>query len=441
MVARQQRKGFVGNTQNERRKGFKMARGKDGLYRRDSILAFRFKDHDGRWREKFTGTTNRQEARDFKKDFEDQQRKGAVPGKMANWRLDQAEGWWNEHRKPRISQATANSERYRLQHFRLLIGNKRLCDVTNSDLDRYQNKRLEAGVGAWSINKEILLWSLILKKAKVWSRLRDDYKPLRTKASDIGRALTREELRTLANNAQSDTDWEAAFYGSVLAANTGLRGGELKGLRISAVDLERRRLIIRRASTKTDAGARYIELNQDATEAARRLLLRADLLGATEPEHYLMPKHLSRVKYGPEKGKRGYDPTQHQGYWDTAWRSLTRAIRCPRCSELQPPAQCCRKQTCKADVRSIRSVTQELRFHDLRHTFITHMVERGVPLGTIQAFVGHMSARMIRHYTHITTGAARRAVELLDQEPMLSPSTLSGAIAEAAGEPINSRIN
>jgi hypothetical protein len=31
-----------------------------------------------------------------------------------------------------------------------------------------------------------------------------------------------------------------------------------------------------------------------------------------------------------------------------------------------------------------------------------------------------MSKRMLDHYTHISTGAARKAVELLDQEPMLT---------------------
>lgn len=49
----------------------------------------------------------------------------------------------------------------------------------------------------------------------------------------------------------------------------------------------------------------------------------------------------------------------------------------------------------------------------LTSQFITHMVEHGVPLGTIQSFVGHTSARMIRHYTHISTGAARRAAAVL----------------------------
>jgi integrase len=235
---------------------------------------------------------------------------------------------------------------------------------------------------------------MILKKAKLWRRLSDDYKPLKTKVSDVGKALTRDELKNLAAIAATDQDWEAAFYGSVLAANTGLRGGEIKKLRIESLDLENRRIRIRRADTKSDAGARFIELNADAREAVARLLFRAGQLEppATKPEHYLMPKHLSRIAHGNHKGERGYDPTQHQQYWDTAWHSLTEKAGLPG-----------------------------LRFHDLRHTFITHMVERGVPLGVIQTFVGHMSARMVRHYTHVSSGAARKAVELLDSDPIIAP--------------------
>jgi hypothetical protein len=44
------------------------------------------------------------------------------------------------------------------------------------------------------------------------------------------------------------------------------------------------------------------------------------------------------------------------------------------------------------------------------------MVEKGVALGVIQTFVGHMRARMVRHYTHVSSGAARKAVELLDSD-------------------------
>jgi integrase len=59
------------------------------------------------------------------------------------------------------------------------------------------------------------------------------------------------------------------------------------------------------------------------------------------------------------------------------------------------------------------------RIHDLRHTFITHMIERGISISLVQTMVGHLSPRMVRHYTHIASGAAREAVSLLDSEPML----------------------
>ena len=64
------------------------------------------------------------------------------------------------------------------------------------------------------------------------------------------------------------------------------------------------------------------------------------------------------------------------------------------------------------------------RFHDLRHTFITHMVAAGVSLGLIQGIVGHISKNMVLHYTHITTSAARKAVELLDSHSILEPTLI-----------------
>lgn len=376
-----------------------MPKGKDGLYRRGGIFAFRFKA---------CGTRDRQAARRFRQQFLDDLANDRLPTNMSDWRLDQAEEWWNTYRRPRIAEGTNRSEPYIIKHFKRILGNKRLREITNGDLDQYVTIRL-AGykyqhsdgktvklgpVGAWSINKEVRLWSLILKKAKSWHRLAEDYQPLKTKASDIGQALTREELQHLAKVAERNRDWEASFYGSVLAVNTGLRGGEIKKLRLGALDVRDRRCIrIVRGTTKTDASARLIELNSDACEAAARLILRANLLGSNKPEHFLMPKNLSRIAHGPHKReRRGYDPLQHQESWDTAWARLTEAAGFPN-----------------------------FRFHDLRHTFISHMVEMGVPLGVIQTFVGHMSGRMIRHYTHITSGAARKAVEMLDARPILVP--------------------
>ena len=368
-----------------------MAHIRDRLHRRErGILAFSYRDEQNVWREKYTGTRNRVEARKFRKASLEGLHKASLPTEMAGWSMEVAEKWWIEFRMSRIADTTFNAEKYRLRDFRNFVGNKPLCEITNGDLNRYVSKRLSEGAGAWSTNKEVQVWSLILRKAKLWHRFRDDYEPLSTKVSDIGRAVSREELQNLAKVAQENEMWEAVFYALVLAANTGLRGGEIKKLRIGAIDIERGCLVVRRNSSKTDAGARHVELNRDATLAALRLLSRACSLGSQNPEHFLLPKHLSRINYGPDAGKRGYDPTQHQNCWRKAWASLTKKAK-----------------------------LKDLRFHDLRHTFITHMIERGAPVALIQSLVGHVNARMVRHYTHITTGAARNAVEMLDSEPIL----------------------
>ena len=78
-----------------------------------------------------------------------------------------------------------------------------------------------------------------------------------------------------------------------------------------------------------------------------------------------------------------------------------------------------------ADGTSACSSTVNVAFsclYDLRHSFISHMVEAGVSLGLIQGMVGHISKKMVLHHTHVTSGAARKAVELLDAEPILTPS-------------------
>src|SRR5438128_4146841 len=59
--------------------------------------------------------------------------------------------------------------------------------------------------------------------------------------------------------------------------------------------------------------------------------------------------------------------------------------------------------------------SRDCGFTTCEHTFITFMAERGVPLPVVQNMVGHMSARMTRYYTHISSQAARKVVELLDQ--------------------------
>ncbi len=52
-----------------------------------------------------------------------------------------------------------------------------------------------------------------------------------------------------------------------------------------------------------------------------------------------------------------------------------------------------------------RAGVREVRFHDLRHTFGTRCAAAGVPLRTLQAWMGHADIKTTMVYTHYAPGA------------------------------------
>ena len=138
------------------------------------------------------------------------------------------------------------------------------------------------------------------------------------------------------------------------------------------VDLIQRTLTVRHS--KTEAGERVIPLNADAWSTILELWERAKAFGGTEPGHYVFP--------ACESGR--IDPTKSQKSWRTAWRHLTR----------------------EAGLRG-------LRFHDLRHHAITELAESHASDQTIMSIAGHVSPRMLAHYSHVRLEAKRNALDAL----------------------------
>lgn len=72
--------------------------------------------------------------------------------------------------------------------------------------------------------------------------------------------------------------------------------------------------------------------------------------------------------------------------------------------------------------------TREIRFHDLRHTFASSLVMAGVPIYTVQKLMRHKDPRMTERYAHLTPGYLREEAERICSPrpgPDLAPEALA----------------
>ena len=114
------------------------------------------------------------------------------------------------------------------------------------------------------------------------------------------------------------------------------------------------------------------------------------------------------------------DPTRGIASWRTAWHRVTRGIQCPACGEIQSPRKICRKVECLAEIRGIKDPLEGLRFHDLRHSTATKLLEQGTPFAVVAQILGWSAStavRMARRYGDIRPEAQRQALtEVATQE-------------------------
>jgi len=320
--------------------------------------------------------------------------------RFARLAFSEAADRYLESRKLEISAASATKETWLLEHPRAFFGATQLHRITSEDLRAYREQRAADGRAASYINMEMGAIRRMLKRARRWHLIADDLKPLKERRG-IGRALSREQKTELLRRAESRPEWLVAYCAAVLVLNTTLRGCELKSLRWRDVDLMGASLVVN--TSKTEAGERVIPLNQDAMKAILELNKRSHSLGATQLDHYVFP--------ACENGKA--DPTQPQASWRTAWRHLTNSIRCPMCGLLQNPGDVCSNKPCTGDIKEAKSPLADLRFHDLRHHAITELAEGQASDQVIRSIAGHVSQRMLEHYSHVRIEAKRKALEAL----------------------------
>ncbi len=235
-----------------------------------------------------------------------------------------------------------------------------LADITTDTIAKYKTKREADGVVPGTINRELALLRVAFNMA------RRQWKWCRTNpVSDAGmcpgeverdRWLTPEEEARLLPACPR---WLQEIV--VFDLNTGLRVGEMVALTWPAVDLQRKILTVLKSKNKTK---RVVPLNQTA------LAILQNRLRSTKTD---------RVFYS----------ARHTPYLgNNIWRACARIAK--------------------------RVKVENFRFHDLRHTFATRLVQNGVDLYRVQRLLGHKDSSMTQRYAHHCPDSLRSGVDALD---------------------------
>jgi integrase len=202
------------------------------------------------------------------------------------------------------------------------------------------------------------------------------------------RAATPEEVASLAQAA--DTRWQALI---LLAAYSGLRCGELAGLRRKDVDTLHRTVRVEHqlnevnghlsfSAPKTNAGMRRITLPDFVVDVMSDHLARWSAAGS-DGLIFVMPEGT---------------PLRRENFRKRVWLPACRAA----------------------------GITG-LRFHDLRHTGATLAAASGAPLRAVMHRLGHASAAAAIRYQHRVAGQDEAIADYLDR---IGRSALAPPVAE-----------
>lgn len=379
------------------------------LYRRGEVWWYKFR-FAGRQIRESTKSTSKEIARraELKRRRDLDEGFHGLRKREAPQTLKMASATWLEDKKPTLAPKSYLIEKTNLGHLLPVLGQFLLTDIDATRISRYQQTRLKEKAAPKTINLEIGTLRAILRRHRLWGNIQPDVRMLKSR-DDIGKALDASEEKKLLD-ACADSRSRSLLPAVLLALNTGMRYSELRLLRWQQVNFIRRD--VRVGKSKTEAGeGRTIPLNYRATKI---LQFWADQFPERKQDHFVF----ARERYGAGGDKFeacvfDVDPKRPLNSWKEAWESAKK----------------------KAGVT--------LRFHDLRHTCVTRMLEGGVPLSVVASILGWSAAttaRMAKRYGHIGQVAQRQAVSILDA-PSAPKNGLQLVAAKRRGSSGNSRFS
>ncbi len=258
----------------------------------------------------------------------------------------------------RYSSNTRKSYINAFQNFLVFFSHKKIDDLKKNEIQEYLLSQLENGTSSSFQNLQINAIKFYYEK--VLGRKREIYDlPRPKKEHKLPAVLSEEEIIKLFKQV-SNIKHKAILY---LIYSGGLRLSEVVNLKITDIDSKRNLILIRESKGKKD---RTTLLSQALLELLR------DYYREYKPENYLF------------EGQKG-------GQYSV--RSVQNIFRM---------------------ALSKSGIKKHATVHTLRHSFATHLLERGTDLRYIQELLGHANSKTTEIYTHITKKGLDKIVSPLD---------------------------
>ncbi len=304
-----------------------------------------------------------------------------TPSRPAVTFEEAAERWWT-HASPKMKGGTKDTYRNVLdKHLLPVFGPRPLEDITIDDVEAWWDTLRATGLSHKRLGTIRGVLAGVFQRAVARRLTTQD--PTAVIAGRLGREdrevrqaewLTEPELTKLLALAEAR---EPKYHPLLLTlASTGIRLGEALGLQVGDVDLTRRTLAIRRAIRKHRVGSpksgkpRTVSMPRSTVAVLRNWIatVRAEAAVRGQEALWLFP------------GATG-----------------------------QPMEDKCPLQALRR-LLLLAGIVRKVRIHDLRHTYASLAIQRGVPLLVVKEQLGHSTIAITADiYGHLVPDATREA--------------------------------
>ena len=300
------------------------------------------------------------------------------------------ERWLNEYKKPILRPSTyAGYSKDIANHILPYLGSKRLTQLKTADIQKHYNRLLESGriqdsgKGKGLSNATVRGIHMVLREA-LDSAVREGLLPKNpadgTSPPKIYRSekqvLTKDQLETFMKLIEGDEEWYDFFYTEII---TGMRQGEICGLRWEDFDRDKRTL---RVARSVDFVNKELVIGEAKTDDSKRTIY--------------LPDSLWHILAERQRQKGAFSAWIFPNLLNPEWPLN--------------PSRAYRQLKKLLEIGELPSI----RFHDLRHTFTSHAANSGIAPKTLSEIVGHSKASFtLDHYAHVTSDMQKNAANIV----------------------------